>query len=106
MPESNWTGFVSETVDVAECGCWPVLVQVTVVPGGTMIVPGEKAKSTICTLLTETALAWTSELGGGGAGTGSSVPSSEKTQRLSPRGKLSWKLPPEATATYCLPSIS
>ena len=49
MPESNVTGFVSETVDVAECGCAPVFVQVTVVPGGTMIVPGLNAKSTIST---------------------------------------------------------
>src|SRR5690242_20542707 len=100
MPESNFTPLLSEPVEVTECGCLPVFVQVTVVPGGMMIEPGTNPKSTMLTWLTASDEAETSELGGGGALAGPIVPFSEKTQSVSPRGKSSWKLPPEATATY------
>ena len=42
-------------------------------------------------------------VGAAGAATGPIVPFKENTHNVSPRGKSSWKLPPDATATYCCP---
>src|SRR5437868_12238021 len=85
--------------EVVVCTVGPLLVQVIVVPGGTATpkTPGLKSKSSTTTVLTDRAVAATCAEGAGGAGAGPRVPFRAKTHSVSPRGKSSWKLPPEAT---------
>src|SRR5216683_2360741 len=92
--------------EVVVCTVGPLFVQVIVVPGGTDTpkTPGLKSKSSTVTFVTERAVGATCVAGAAGAGAGPSEPWSEKTHSVSPRGKSSWKLPPEASATYCCPS--
>src|SRR5204862_4908149 len=77
-------------------------------PGGkdTPKTRGSNEKSLAVTLVTERAVAATVVAGTGGAATGPIVPFKANTHSVSPRGKSSWKLPPDDTATYCWPSTS
>src|SRR6266511_1591327 len=76
-----------------------------VVPGGTLIRSGLKSKSSTTAVSVDTGAAVTMGLGTGGAAVGPSDPFSANVHNVSPRGKLSWKLPPAATVTYCVSPI-
>ena len=83
------------------CSVSVSFVQVIAVPGRTTRRDGVNPVSLMLILLVKTVR------GSMGCGlAGGSAPSSAKTHRVSPRGKLSCQLPPEATAIYCFPLIA
>src|SRR5215831_175073 len=108
-PVSN----LPRSIDVAEWGRSPALVNVTVVPALMRMREGPKLYSTLpAPILTASTFAMIGPMGpatvagGGGGHSGPSCPFSENAHTASPYALPCNWLPPVAIATYCSPSTS